>query len=77
MRFFFWSKRFLFGLLLLAIGACQNTRSRTQPTNNQALDDPSIQFAEELTFLEPPSQRRRRKRNSPNRPSLTLYWAWC
>ena len=58
MRFFFWSKRFLFGLLLLAIGACQNTRSRTQPTNNQALDDPSIQFAEELTFLEPPSQRR-------------------
>ncbi|MEM9271459.1 MAG: substrate-binding domain-containing protein [Cyanobacteria bacterium P01_F01_bin.143] len=57
MRFFSWSNRFLLGLLLLAISACQNTRSRNQEENNQTLDDPSIQFTEELTFLEPPSQR--------------------
>jgi len=52
--------------LIFATCACQDmrsrsaspvARSRSPQANNEVLEDPSIQFAEELTFLEPPSQR--------------------
>ncbi|WP_158500442.1 PstS family phosphate ABC transporter substrate-binding protein [Xenococcus sp. PCC 7305] len=45
-------------MLIFSTSGCQTTRSRTQQSGNETLEDPAIQFSQDLTFLEPPSQRR-------------------
>lgn len=44
-------------LLIFTTCSCQISRSPRQKSDNEGLEDPSVQFFENLTFLEPPSQR--------------------
>ncbi len=44
-------------LLIFTTCSCQISRSPRQQSDNEGLEDPSVQFFENLTFLEPPSQR--------------------
>ena len=51
-------KIFLLLLVIFTTWGCQTPQSESQESGNEALDDPSVQFSKDLTFLEPLSQRR-------------------
>lgn len=44
-------------LLIFTTFGCQISRSDNQESDNVSLEDPSVKFLQDLTFLEPPSQR--------------------
>ena len=56
--FFSLAKIVILLLLIFTSFGCQARQSNNQQTDNDVLEDPSVQFAKDLTFLEPPSERR-------------------
>ena len=51
-------KIFLLLLVIVTIWGCQTPQSNIQESSDEASDDPSVQFSQDLTFLEPLSQKR-------------------
>ena len=51
------TKIFLFLLIATTSYGCQNQQSNSQESSNELLDDPSVQFLQDLEFLESPSAR--------------------
>lgn len=53
------SRKRIFLLLLLVTTSygCQTQQPNSQESGNELLDDPSVQFLQDLKFLEPPSAR--------------------
>ena len=51
------TKIFLFLLLITTSYGCQTQQSNSQESSNELVADPSVQFFQDLEFLEPPSAR--------------------